>query len=267
MNEVLVNGAAAIAVFMLSFWLASIPLRNVSIVDIGWGLGFVLVSWTGWLSIHWDSPQDGRHLTHLLLPGLVTVWGLRLSIHLARRNIGKPEDYRYAAMRQKRGRAFVWSSLLIVFGLQGVIMWIVALPLMAAAANAGGGISAPGVIPGLLVWATGFFFEAVGDWQLARFKQDPANDGRVMDRGLWRYTRHPNYFGDCCVWWGYWLISLAVSDGQHDWWTVISPILMTVLLLKVSGVALLEQSMKKRSPEYEAYIRRTRAFVPGPPRE
>lgn len=266
MTEVLLTSAAAIAVFMLAFWLLSIPLRNVSIVDIGWGLGFVLVTWVSWLSSGLKDGTDSEaSLTRLLLPVLVTVWGCRLSAYLAWRNIGKPEDYRYAAMRQKRGRSFVWSSLLIVFGLQGVIMWVVALPVMAALAGPAESVCWYLTGVGLASWLTGLGFEAIGDWQLARFKSDAQNAGRVMDRGLWRYTRHPNYFGDCCIWWGHWFVSLGLSDYRTTWWTIISPLLMTLLLLKVSGVALLERAMKQRSPEYEAYIARTSAFFPRPP--
>ncbi|MHC4878360.1 MAG: DUF1295 domain-containing protein [Planctomycetota bacterium] len=267
MSDVLLTSAAAIVTFMLAFWLASIPLRNVSIVDIGWGLGFVLVAWASWLSAGGQRDSADEFLNAgLLLPVLVTIWGCRLSAYLAWRNHGKPEDYRYAAMRQNRGRSFVWSSLLIVFALQGAIMLIVALPVMAAAARPASSPCWYLTAVGVASWLIGLTFEAVGDWQLARFKSDYRNAGRVMDRGLWRYTRHPNYFGDCCIWWGHWLVSLGLSDYRVTWWTIISPLLMTLLLLKVSGVALLERAMKQRSPEYEAYIARTSTFFPRPPR-
>jgi len=267
MSDVLLASATAIVIFMTAFWLVSIPLRNVSIVDIGWGLGFVLVAWTSWLTTAAQRGDAGEASnTGLLLPVLVTIWGCRLSAYLAWRNHGKPEDYRYAAIRQKRGRSFVWSSLLIVFALQGTIMWIVALPVMAAATRPAESPCWYLAAAGMASWLIGLAFEGVGDWQLARFKSDPQNAGRVMDRGLWRYTRHPNYFGDCCIWWGHWLVSLGLSDYRSTWWTIISPLLMTILLLKVSGVALLERAMKQRSPEYEAYIARTSAFFPWRPR-
>lgn len=262
--DVMVVSALAIAGLMVAQWLLSIPLRNVSIVDIGWGLGFVAVAWAGvWRS---GVTLDAANWTRWGLPVLVTIWGVRLATHLAVRNIGKPEDYRYAAMRAARGPSFVWSSLGIVFGLQGAVMWVVALPVQAA-------IALPTATPcwvltslGGVVWATGLCFEAVGDWQLVRFKADPANKGRVMDRGLWRWTRHPNYFGDFMIWWGHWLLSMGLSDYSATWWSVVSPALMSFLLIRVSGVALLEKSLKARSPEYVAYIERTSAFFPWRPR-
>jgi len=256
MDNVFLMAALAIACQMVFLWLLSIPLRNVSIVDIGWGMGFVLVAWVA-------APKTGGPPT--VLYSLVTVWGVRLAWHLWLRNHGKPEDYRYVAMREKHGSSFVWSSLLRVFALQGVIMWLIALPIMVAGAEA---ISEPCWILtgcGCALWSIGMFFEVVGDWQLARFKSNADNQGKVMDSGLWKYTRHPNYFGEFLIWWGHWLVCLALNDPTKIWWTIISPALMTFLLLKVSGVALLEKAMKKRSPEYESYIQRTSAFFPRRP--
>ncbi len=289
MIDAFTAAVTAIAGLMVFMWLLSIPLKNVSIVDIGWGIGFVLVAWACFFFAQGDpdQPWEARVLTThffeigpfqwhwsdhtsstapLLLPLLVTVWGLRLAGYLAWRNIGKPEDYRYVAMREKAGASFVWSSLLRVFVLQGVVMWVVALPLQAAAAKPARHAYLILVGLGTGVWAIGLFFEAVGDWQLARFKSNPANKGRVMDRGLWRYTRHPNYFGDFCAWWGLWLVSLGISDYSVTWWTIISPAIMSFFLIKVSGVALLEKAMKKRSTEYEEYIARTHSFFPWSPR-
>lgn len=267
MTEVLLASAGSIAILMLIVWLISIPLKNVSIVDIAWGSGFVVVGWTGFLTCAVVNPG----WSHLLLPTVVSIWGLRLTVYLSWRNLGKPEDYRYAAMREKHGPSFVWSSLLRVFLLQGVVMWIVALPLQAAAAlpvtQVEGG--APCFVLtglGIACWVTGFLFEAVGDFQLARFKSNPDNRGCVMDRGLWRWTRHPNYFGDFCVWWGHWLICLGVSDMAATWWTILSPAIMSFFLIRVSGIVLLEKAMRNRSPEYEGYIRRTSSFFPWPPR-
>jgi steroid 5-alpha reductase family enzyme len=253
MSEVFLLNACVIAGLMLTVWLISLPLRNVSIVDIAWGLGFVLVAWTSF---------SARPLSesNLLLPLLTTIWGLRLSGYLAWRNIGKPEDYRYREMRYQRPRSFPIRSLLTVFALQGVLMWIIALPLQTV--DLSGTPSVVLMVIGVLLWVTGFVFESVGDWQLARFKSDPTNSGRVMDRGLWRYTRHPNYFGDFLVWWGFYLI--AAAGGA--WWTVFSPILMSFLLIRVSGVALLERSLKTNRPGYEDYVARTSSFFPWPPR-
>ena len=257
MDNVFLLAAAVIACQMVFLWLLSIPLRNVSIVDIGWGLGFVFVAWLA-------TPEaDGPPA---MLYSLVTVWGVRLAWYLWLRNHGKPEDYRYVAMREKHGSSFVWSSLLRVFALQGVIMWVIALPIMATGAEA---ISEPCSILtgcGVALWLTGMFFEVVGDWQLASFKSNVDNKGKVMDSGLWKYTRHPNYFGEFLIWWGHWLVSLALTDPTKTWWTIVSPALMTFLLLKVSGVALLEQALKQRSPEYISYIERTSRFFPRRPR-
>ena len=226
-------------------------------------LGFVLVAWVGF-SQRSDRPI-GVAWADYVLPGLVTIWGLRLAGYLAWRNHGKPEDYRYRALREARGPTFVWSSFLIVFVLQGVVMWVVSLPLQAAAARPAAPCLAL-LSAGLAIWAIGVFFEALGDWQLARFKARPENYGRVMNRGLWRLTRHPNYFGDFMVWWGLWLVSMSLSDRAGTWWSVISPAVMSFLLIRVSGVALLEKSLKARSPDYAAYIEQTSAFIPWPPK-
>lgn len=248
----LVLAAAAIAGAMLALWLLSLALEDSSIVDIFWGLGFVLVAWVVALQAGWS--QRG-----VLAVALVSVWGLRLAVHLAVRNIGKGEDPRYQAMRRARGSSWWWKSLVIVFGFQGVLMWVVSLPLQQAVLR--GGSLGPIDALATAVFVAGLFFEAVGDWQLARFKAQPANRGRVMDRGLWRYTRHPNYFGDFMVWWG--LYGLALAAGA--WWTVVGPLVMSFLLLRVSGVTLLEQGMKSK-PGYEDYVRRTSTFFPRFPK-
>jgi steroid 5-alpha reductase family enzyme len=257
MDNVYLMAAMVIACQMVFLWLLSIPLRNVSIVDIGWGIGFVLVAWLA-------APEIGGPPT--ILYSMVTVWGVRLAWYLWLRNHGKPEDYRYVAMREKRGSSFVWSSLLRVFALQGVIMWLIALPIMATGAQA---ISEPCWILtgcGCALWLVGMFFEVVGDWQLARFKSNADNQGKVMDSGLWKYTRHPNYFGEFVLWWGHWMVCLGLTDPTKTWWTILSPALISFLLFKVSGVTLLERAMKKRSPEYESYIQRTSTFFPRRPR-
>lgn len=250
--------AALIAAWaaMTILWLVSLVRRDASLVDPFWGIGFVLVAW-GAALLHQPVSVRGW-----LLVGLTTVWGLRLAGFLWYRNWGHGEDRRYAAMRAHHGDRFWWVSLFTVFLLQGTILWFVAWPLQAAAAQS---VASPlGWLDalGVAVWFVGLFFESVGDWQLARFKADPDNAGRVMDRGLWRYTRHPNYFGDFCVWWGLYLI--AAAGGA--WWTIGSPLLMSFLLLRVSGVTLLEQTIVERRPDYAAYQARTNAFFPGPPR-
>jgi steroid 5-alpha reductase family enzyme len=254
---VMLRSALAIAAAMVLLWLASLPLRNASIVDPFWGAGYVMVAWLASLG------TDGAEPRRAIALALVTVWGLRLSLHLLRRNVGHGEDPRYAAMRRGHGERFWWASLFTVFLLQGLLMWIVSLPVQVALVAPGpAGLGLLDLL-GVGLWGVGFLFEAVGDWQLARFRADPANRGAVMDRGLWRYTRHPNYFGDAAQWWGLGL--LALSTGA--WWALVSPVVMNLLLLKVSGVAMLEKDIGDRRPGYRAYVERTNAFLPWFPRE
>jgi steroid 5-alpha reductase family enzyme len=251
-----VSLAAIMALFVL-LWIAGTIRHDVSVVDLFWGAGFAMVAWlASWL----NSPPSTRVLW---LVCLTTIWGLRLSIYLTWRNFGQGEDRRYAAMRERRGTAFWWISFFTVFLLQGAIMWFVSLPLQVAAAmNSQATLNGWDAL-GVCLWGSGVLFESVGDWQLARFKANPANAGKVMDRGLWRYTRHPNYFGDFCVWWGLYLI--AAAGGAS--WTVFSPLLMSLLLMKVSGVGLLESTIAERRPDYVDYAMRTNAFFPGPPKQ
>jgi steroid 5-alpha reductase family enzyme len=254
-----VTGYAAIAVaaLMLALWLASIPLRDVSIVDPAWGPAFVLVAVVAALS------ADGCLGRRWLLAAMTAVWGLRLGIYLLARKLGdRSEDRRYAAMRERRGAAFVPWSLVMIFGLQGLLVLVVSLPVQVAAGR--GGALTAAVIPGILLWAVGFAFESIGDEQLRRFKALPESRGQVMDRGLWRYTRHPNYFGDFCVWWGLWLVALTAGG---TWWTFIGPVVMSVLLIRVSGAGLLEKDIGERRPGYADYVRRTSGFFPLPPKK
>jgi len=239
-------------------WLVSLRLKNSSIVDIFWGTGFVITTWVAFL-----LTPDGFALRKLLLNLLVTLWGLRLSLHILRRNWGKPEDFRYQVWRKEAGSTWWWRSFFKVFLLQGILLWIISAPLLAAQISA---------LPNSLiwldflavpVWLIGFFFEAVGDWQLMRFKADPATKGKVLSTGVWRYTRHPNYFGDATQWWAYYLIALAAGG----WWTIFSPILMTALLMRVSGVTLLEKTLKEEKPGYKEYIETTSEFIPWFPRK
>lgn len=245
-------GGFAVLIYMTIAWLISLPLKNSSIVDSFWGLGFVLCA-----AIYAVS-ADGYEGRKMLILILVIIWGLRLSGYIAWRNGISHEDFRYRQWREEHGAAWWWYSYLKVFLLQGVILWIVSVPILGAMLN-----DSPNHLSlidalGVILWGIGFFFEAVGDFQLAHFKNDPANKGKVMNRGLWHYTRHPNYFGDALVWWGFYLIALAGGG----WWTIFSPILMTYLLMKVSGVAMLERSLKKAKPEYQSYIESTSAFFP-----
>ncbi|HEU4760536.1 MAG TPA: DUF1295 domain-containing protein, partial [Dehalococcoidia bacterium] len=240
----------AVAAYMTALWLVSLALRNASIVDIFWGLGFVLVAWL-YLAL-----ADGFAGRQVLITALVTAWGLRLSLYILWRNRGKGEDFRYRTWRERAGGRFWWVSYFQVFLLQGALLWLVSAPLLAAQDSGDPDHFTPVDVLGALVWAVGFFFESVGDWQLARFKADPANKGKVMRRGLWAYTRHPNYFGDATAWWGYYVIAAGTPYG---WTTAFSPLLMTALLLRVSGVALLERTITERRPEYRQYIETTSA--------
>lgn len=250
------QGLGLTAALFVTIWLASLGRRDASLVDRFWGLGFVLLAWFYW----WRA---GMPVGGLAALGAVTLWGLRLSVYLSWRNWSRGEDPRYADMRRRHGAAFPLLSLGSVFLLQALILWIVAFPLLPATARQGPALPPdPWLLAGLAIWAVGLFFETVGDWQLARFKADPANRGRVLDRGLWRYTRHPNYFGDICVWWGLYLMAVPAGGG----WTLFAPALMSFLLARVSGVTLLEKKLSDSRPGYRDYVRRTNALIPGPPR-
>jgi steroid 5-alpha reductase family enzyme len=239
-------------------WMISLPLKNASIVDIFWGPGFVL---TAWVALAF-SPA-GFLLRKWLLVALVTIWGLRLSIHILQRNWGKPEDFRYQKWRTDHGRNWWWLSLFQVFIVQAVLMWIICIPLVYVQWSQGSPFFTAWDALAILLWLIGFFFESMGDLQLTRFKKDPTSKGKVLDTGVWHYTRHPNYFGDSTQWWGYFFFALACGG----WWTVFSPIVMTFFLLRVSGVALLEKTLAVTKPQYKDYIERTSAFIPWFPRK
>jgi steroid 5-alpha reductase family enzyme len=251
---IFVQGLLAIAPLAIAGWVVGTAIRNVSIVDILWSLFFLVAT----IAYALQAPTLSERAVVVLV--LVAIWAVRLGGYIAWRNHGKGEDHRYQAIRRNNEPNFALKSAYLVFGLQGVLAWLISLPLFAAVI----GDRPLGALDfaGIGLWLIGFLFEAVGDWQLAMFKREPANAGQVMDRGLWRYTRHPNYFGECCLWWGYFL--LACGAGAP--WTILSPILMTVLLLRVSGVSLLEKSMLERRPAYRDYVHRTSAFLPAPPR-
>ena len=246
--------AALVAAFSL-LWLASLPLRNASIVDTWWGPAFVLA----WVT--YTSRQATVSPRAVVIGVLVAAWAIRLAWHIGRRNIGHGEDPRYAAWRSAHGASWWWFSWVKVFLLQATVAWVVSWPLGAAIAGAA---SFPGPLDllGVVVAVAGLAVEATADWQLRRFKATAA-PGAVCDTGLWRYSRHPNYFGEAVVWWGLWLVAANVVGG---WLTVVSPVVMTWLLVRVSGVAMLEPALIARKPAYAAYVRRTSAFVPRPPR-
>jgi len=236
-------------------WGLSIIHRNVSIVDSVWGLMILAGAYS------YVANVQELNLRIFLILALVMFWAVRLSVYLSWRNWGEPEDHRYQDIRARYQPNFVIKSLFVIFLFQAGLAWVISLPLWPALT---GGTEIRGWdIAAVTLWSIGMLFEAVGDWQLARFKANPANHGKVMDRGLWRYTRHPNYFGECLVWWGFYLFALSAGA----WWSIVSPLLMTWLLLRFSGVVMLEKSIGKRRPGYSEYVSRTNAFFPGRPRK
>lgn len=253
----MLTNAAVVFVFMLTIWAISVYKRDASIVDPCWGLGFVIIAVTSAYGVGLSESRSW------LLVGLTAIWGLRLSGYLAWRNHGKGEDRRYGNMRQKHGESFWWISLFTVFLLQGVLMWFISLPIQSGVFFAADSQLGWVAIVGVVLWSIGFFFESVGDYQMAQFKAQPDSEGKVMNRGLWSFTRHPNYFGDFCIWWGIFLMAGAAGS----WWTIGSPLLMSFFLMKVSGVTLLENDIEERRPDYAKYKQNTNAFFPGPPRQ
>jgi steroid 5-alpha reductase family enzyme len=251
----LLTAVVAIAILMVATWLVSIAIRNASIVDIVWGSGFVVVA----ITTHVRDDTTGA--LDWLVTVLVAAWGLRLSAHLGIRNHGGGEDFRYRAMRKRWGPRFWLISLLTVFVLQGVLMWVVSLPVQLVRAGTSPGIGVFAVI-GAFVAVCGLAIETTADIQLRAFRADPSNAGKVMDRGLWAWTRHPNYFGDVVFWWG---VVIAVLSVGVAWWGIIGGTLMNFLLVQVSGVAMLERSLSKRKEGWDDYVRRTPAFLPRPP--
>jgi steroid 5-alpha reductase family enzyme len=241
---------------MTLLWLISLLKKDASLVDIFWGLGFIIVSF------FYFNLNSNHSIRRLLVIALVFIWGLRLSLHILRRNWGRGEDPRYRTWRERGGKSFWWKSYFKVFLLQGLVLWIVSLPLLAAQQSTKSVWTIFDAI-GIFLWSLGFGFEAIGDWQLARFKRNPTNKGKVMRAGLWAYTRHPNYFGEALIWWGFYALAL---NTPSSWWMIISPLLMTFLLMRVSGVAMLEKSLVITKPEYKKYIESTNAFFPWFPR-
>ena len=254
--DLLILTTAIIAACVFGLWLLSLPLKDVSFIDAFWPLGFGIVAWISYLA---TAPEHPRAL---LVLALTSLWAIRLGTYLLSRWLQEPqEDQRYQAMRARRP-GFAWQSLYVVFGLQGALILIIGLPLMAGISNAAAPLGVLDAL-GMTLFVLGFLMEALADAQLAAFKRNPANEGKVLDTGLWAWSRHPNYFGNTVLWWGLFLI--AVADTQN-WWTIISPILMTWLILRVSGVSLLERGLRKRRAGYDAYAARTSAFIPHPPR-
>lgn len=252
------EGLVSLLVLFTVLWIISVPLKNASIVDIFWGLGFGLVN-----AYYFFQTGDFTN-RKIIVFLLVTVWSLRLSIHIFMRNRGKGEDYRYQNFRKHYGeKRYWWVSYFQVFLLQGILVWLISAPLLAVHYySTGNGLLFWDYLA-ILFWLVGFIFEAGGDFQLARFKAQPGNRGKVLQSGFWKYTRHPNYFGDATIWWSFGLFSVA--SGHYL--PLLSPVLMTFLLLKVSGVSLLEKSLKESKPIYTEYANRTSAFFPWFPKK
>lgn len=255
-SSVLAAAVAAIAALMLATWAVSLVRRDASIVDVAWPLGFVFATWAA----RWVVGASGSG--NWVLLAMVSIWGLRLSFHLLRRNLKQGEDFRYRAMRQRHGDAFAVRSLVTVFALQGVLLFIVALPVTLGHRDTAAGLST-WLVLGVLVWGTGLWWEAVADAQLTAFRRDPRNAGHVLDSGLWAYTRHPNYFGDALVWWG---LAIAGASQGAGAWAFVSAAIMTILLVRVSGAAMLDRLLAERKPGYREYMERTSGFIPLPPR-
>ena len=258
MLTLFLQASLLILVLVTLLWVVSVIVKNVSIVDLFWGFGFVVVN--AFYAFMSGDMTDRK----MLVLVLVSIWGLRLSIYLAWRNLGKEEDFRYREFRRKYGpERYWWISYFQTFILQGVLMMIVSLPLLAVHAGSGSGIPGLPDYIAVVVWLIGFAFEAGGDLQLARFRSNPENKGKVLQTGFWKYTRHPNYFGDSAVWWAYALFSIAAGG----YWQVIGSVIMTLLIIRISGVALLEKTLVDTKPQYREYIRKTSAFLPWFPKK
>jgi len=248
--------AVLIFIYMTGLFLVALARKDNSLADIGWGIGFILVTALGfYLEPGWTS-------RHILVAGLVFIWGLRLALHILLRNRKRGEDFRYAKWREDWGKRFVLRSYLQVFLLQGAILLVISYSIMVVDHSPDPGLT-PLDAAGFAVWLLGFFFEAVGDRQLQTFKRDPANKGRIIMSGLWKFTRHPNYFGEAAMWWGLFLIALSVENG---WTAVISPVAITFMLLRVSGVTMLEKKYRGNR-EFEEYAKTTSAFIPWFPKK
>ena len=258
MGMIYIQGLLLIISLMTFLWILSVYLRNVSIVDLFWGLGFIIVN-----AFYFFS-SEAINIRQIVLFVMVAIWGLRLSIYLAWRNLGKGEDFRYREFRRKFGeKNYWWISYFQTFLLQGILMWIISVTLFGISISSNE--TSLNIIDfiGVLIWMIGFIFEAGGDFQLAKFKMNLVNKGKVLNTGFWHFTRHPNYFGDAAVWWGYGL--LCIASGSP--WYIIGSIIMTLLIIKVSGVELLEKTLKNQKPEYFTYIQKTNSFLPWFPKK
>jgi len=252
------QAALIILILVTLLWIWSVFIKNVSIVDIFWGLGFLVVN------AFYVFMTGELNTRKILILALVSIWGLRLAIYLAIRNIGKGEDFRYQEFRKNFGpKRYWWFSYFQTFLLQGALIMIISLPLLGiSSSDSNGNLNVLDYI-GILVWLIGFIFEAGGDFQLVKFKNNSQNKGKVLNTGFWKYTRHPNYFGDSAVWWAYGIFCMAAGN----YWQIIGSIIMTVLIIKISGVSLLEKTLTDTKPQYKDYIQKTNSFFPWFPKQ
>lgn len=251
--QILLINLAAVALLEIVGWLISLKRKDVTIADSLWGLGFIIIAWLTFLQ------GDGLFWRKLIISAAVSVWGLRLAYHITRRGRGKGEDPRYTAWRKEYGARFPLVSLFRVFLVQALFMWLIAMSIQVGQAAPQPGHITVMDVAGMLLWLTGFLIESSADRQLSRFIKNPENKGRVMRYKLWRYSRHPNYFGESTMWWGLFIVSCSAEYGVF---TILSPILITYTLLKITGVSLMEETMFKDDPEYEEYKRTTSSFIP-----
>lgn len=256
MVKVFAAAAVLALVYMTLVFILALIKKNNGIVDIAWGLGFILVGTTGFAVYGHGQPRQW------LVLALVWIWGGHLALHILRRNRGKAEDFRYAAWRRQWGKLFIVRSFAQIFMLQGFLLLLIITPVLLVVAQKQPPLNLLDGL-GVLVWLSGFLFEVIGDRQLAAFISDPANRGRLMTGGLWGWTRHPNYFGEATLWWGKGILALSASGG---WLGLIGPVTITVLLLFVSGVPLLEKKYAGR-PDWEQYKKRTSIFFPWFPKK
>ncbi len=253
--EYFLSLAVVLLVYMTFWFLISLIKKRNDVADVAWGLGFILLAWTSFFV------SDDASVRGLVAGILVTIWGLRLSFHIYMRNKGKTEDYRYLAWRKEWGKWFFLRSYFQVYVLQGIFLFMIVSPVLVINKDMGNDLSFLD-FAGILIWLTGFLFESIGDMQLTRFIKNPGNKGKLLKTGLWQYTRHPNYFGEVLGWWGIWIISLSVPGGIY---AIIGPLTISFLILKVSGIPMLEKKMAE-NPEFEAYKRETSMFIPLPKR-
>lgn len=254
--DVLGSAATVVVLLMVLAWLISVARADASVADVAWPTGLVAIAWVTW----WVG--DGLSDRRALLVAMVTIWGLRLASHLFARSGGRPKDGRYASLRRRAGARFPLTSLFTVFLANGALMFIVSLPVQLAMTPTHPEVGIVSII-GVVIWGIGLFFETVADAQLNRFRNDPASEGAVLDWGLWRYSRHPNSFGELCIWWGLALVAAETTDAR---WAVLGPVMLSFLVVRVTGIPPTERRLHERYDGYADYVARTSTLLPRPPK-